>query len=75
MTKLFFIKNQEVYLKLKEILSSAIDLKDDDKVNLIPSTWISDAFSLGKYHMGSNTSFESLLNDFRHFQRNIFDPV
>lgn len=71
--KAFFIKNQEVYLKLKEILSSAIDLKDDDKVNLIPSTWISDAFSLGKYHTGSNIFLWKCLKSFSKLSKEVFN--
>lgn len=50
----FFKNNVYVYEKLKKILEQVLELQENSNVWLFPSIWISDAFSLGKYHTGSN---------------------
>lgn len=49
----FFRENPEVFEKFCAILDGTMALKGEE-CYLIPSLWISDALSLGKYHTGTN---------------------
>lgn len=49
----FFKEYPEVFEKFCEILEQTKELKGEE-CYLIPSLWISDALSLGKYHTGTN---------------------
>ncbi|WEV45715.1 glycoside hydrolase [Streptococcaceae bacterium ESL0687] len=50
----FFKKHTHVLEVITNIIDTVISQKNEEDPFLFQSTWISDAFSLGKYHTGSN---------------------
>lgn len=59
----FFLDNPQVGAKAQDLLEQTLALRASDDPWLFPSIWISDAYSLGEYHTGSNiiawVAFES----------------
>lgn len=53
----FFEKHPEVLAKAQQIITDLLDHHKEDEPLLFHSTWISDAYALGKYHTGSNICF------------------
>lgn len=53
----FFKKNPLVLQTAKQIIDQEVAQVKPDEPMLFHSTWISDAYSLGKYHTGSNICF------------------
>jgi hypothetical protein len=52
--KAFFLEHQHLHKKWKELLEQTIASRENKDVWLFPSIWLSDAYSLGDYHTGSN---------------------
>lgn len=50
----FFNQNPQVILNATKIIENILAQRQSDELMLFSSIWLSDAFSLGKYHTGSN---------------------
>lgn len=65
----FFVNNPVVLQRARQIIDEEISKKVPGEMMLFSSTWISDAYSLGKFHTGSNVCFwkacESLANIYK----------
>ena len=53
----FFVNHPVILQKARQIIDTEVSTKVPGDVMLFSSTWISDAYSLGKYHTGSNICF------------------
>lgn len=52
--KRLFLNDPRLDLKLRDVLESTLRTRADGDPWLFPSVWLSDAYSLGDYHTGSN---------------------
>jgi len=52
--KSFFLENPQIDAKIGDLLEETLSLRDPNAPWLFPSIWLSDAYSLGDYHTGSN---------------------
>lgn len=52
--KEFFQQHPKLYKKMKEILQTVLESREENEPYLYRTTWISDAYALGKYHTGTN---------------------
>ena len=68
----FFLKNKNLFHEFINIIDETLNLKTNNNINLLPSIWISDAFSLGEYHTGSNIFVWKVLKSFSRICRDIF---
>lgn len=50
----FFLEHPEVYPKMLNILEEILNSRQASEPYLFHSLWLSDAYSLGKYHLGTN---------------------
>jgi hypothetical protein len=52
--KEFFLKNKDIKEKAINILNDLITLRENKDIWLFPSIWLSDGYSFGDFHTGSN---------------------
>ena len=52
--KEFFQQHPKLYKKMKAILQTVLESREENEPYLYRTTWISDAYALGKYHTGTN---------------------
>lgn len=52
--KEFFLNNNEAKKKAVDILNELITLRENEDVWMFPSIWLSDGYSFGDFHTGSN---------------------
>ena len=71
--KHFFLDNEDLYKQMKEILNEVITSRNPDEPHLYHSIWISDAYSLGTYHTGSNICVYRACRSLSRLALEIFD--
>ncbi len=68
--KRFFLEHKDIHSRIKDILQQLLASRSSKEPRLFPSMWISDAYSLGDFHTGSNVlawyafqSYSRILSD------------
>lgn len=69
----FFLDNEDLYKQMKEILNKVITSRNPGEPHLYHSIWISDAYSLGTYHTGSNICVYRACRSLSRLALEIFD--
>lgn len=64
--KRFFLDHPDIDLSIRRLLEETLRTRKQDGPWLFPSVWLSDAYSLGDYHTGSNVVAWAA---FRHYAR------
>ncbi|MBW8347907.1 hypothetical protein K0H71_00430 [Bacillus sp. IITD106] len=68
----FFLENEQINIKTKKILKEVINSRKDKDLWLFSSFWISDAYSLGDYHTGSNVLAWYAFNSYSRILREVY---
>ena len=69
----FFLDNEDLYKQMKDILDKIITSRKRSEPHLYRSIWISDAYSLGIYHTGSNICVYRACRALSRLALDIFD--
>ncbi len=69
----FFKDHAELYADMKKILQTVISSRKEGEPHLYSTTWISDAYALGKYHTGTNICVYRGLRALARIGREVFN--
>lgn len=70
--KQFFLDNPDIDMRLRQLLEETTGTCKQDGPWLFPSVWLSDAYSLGDYHTGSNVVTWAAFHHYARIVREVF---
>ncbi|WP_178024931.1 hypothetical protein [uncultured Paenibacillus sp.] len=73
--KRFFLKRPDIDLNIRKLLEETLRTRNPDDPWLFPSDWLSDAYSLGDYHTGSNVVAWAAFYHYARIVREVFGDM
>ncbi|MNP29205.1 hypothetical protein D3C76_1222190 [compost metagenome] len=70
--KRFFLERLDIDLNIRKLLEEMLRTRKPDGPWLFPSDWLSDAYSLGDYHTGSNVVAWAAFYHYARIVREVF---
>ncbi|RCX23650.1 hypothetical protein DFP94_1011252 [Fontibacillus phaseoli] len=73
--KRFFLEWPDIDISIRKLLEETLRTRNQDGPWLFPSDWLSDAYSLGDYHTGSNVVAWAAFHHYARIVREVFGDM